>query len=112
MTYEYNGYLTFEERIEEISKQIQKEYSIDKDLALKIAALEEPITTDDTNDAKFKRYSNILKLCINDEITRKKVISDIFKDYKKIKGRYEKIDIFVSDLTTYLEYNTNIPEYK
>lgn len=112
MTYEYNGHLTFEERIEEISKQIEKEYSIDKDLALKIATLEDPITTDDIINAKYKRYSNILKLCSNNEIVKNKVISDIFKDYKDIKGKYEKIDIFVSDLTTFLEYNTNIPEYK
>ena len=107
MTFDYNGHLTFEERVALITKELI-EYGIDKDTALKIASIEEPITTNNIEDARYKRYSNILKINKNKDI-EDKVIKDIYKYYKK--GN-KKIDKYIDDLSIYVEYNTDLPEYK
>ena len=60
MTYNYNGNLSFEERVGLITKELMDEYNMDKDTALKIASIEEPITTSDIYDSKYKRFSNMM----------------------------------------------------
>lgn len=107
MNLDYNGHLTFEERVALITKELV-DYGIGKDTALKIASIEEPITTNDIEDARYKRYSNILKINKNKDI-EDKVIKDIFKYYKK--GN-KKIDKYIDDLSIYVKYNTELPEYK
>ena len=67
-----------------------------------------PITTNNIEDARYKRYSNILKINKNKDI-EDKVIKDIYKYYKK--GN-KKIDKYIDDLSIYVEYNTDLPEYK
>lgn len=110
MNYDYNANLTFEERVGLITRDIMKEYPIDKELAMKIASIELPIDTDDKEDAKYKRLSNILLFVQNDKIIKNMVIEDILDNY--IKGKSEKIDNYVNDILVYIKYNTNLPEYK
>lgn len=107
MNLEYNGHLTYEERVSLITKELV-EYGMDKEIALKIASIEEPITTEDKEDARYKRLSNILRIT-NDNNIKDKVIKDMYKYYKK--GN-KKIDKFMEDLSISIKYNTDLPEYK
>ena len=90
MKYNYNGNLTFEERIEEVSIDIIKKYNnISIEDAMVIASLEGPITTCVTDEIKFKRlyniifvinsmydevYKDILKLDISNEVIKSGII--------------------------------------
>lgn len=107
MNLDYNGHLTFEERVSLITKELV-EYGMDKETALKIASIEEPITTEDKEDARYKRLSNILRIT-NDNNIKDKVIKDMYKYHKK--GN-KKIDKFMEDLSISIKYNTDLPEYK
>lgn len=104
MTYNYNGNLTFEERVGFITKELM-EYGLDKETALKVASFEEPITTDDKYYYMFKRLSNILRIS-NDSKIKDKVIKDMFNNYKE--GN-KKIDKYMEDLSIHIEYNTELP---
>ena len=108
MNYDYNGNLTFEERVGIITKDLMN-YGLDKDEALKIASIEEPINDSDKYEPEYKRLYNILRLSKDDKI-KKKVISDMFNIYKE--GRCNKIDLFITNLRVYLEYDTDLPELK
>ncbi|MBR3116675.1 MAG: hypothetical protein IKF36_02230 [Bacilli bacterium] len=112
MNYDYNANLSYEERIGLITRDIMKEYPINKELAMKIATIEEPIDTDNKEDAMYKRLSNILFFVQNDKVIKNMVIEDMLDNYKSIKGKYEKIDQYINDLLVYIKYDTNLPEYK
>ena len=113
MNYDYNANLKFEERVDIISKEILNAYpSIGKECAIKIASIEMPIDTYDITDAKFKRLSNILFFCRNDEIIKNKVIEDILKSYKNLNIKNEKVDNYVNDIIIYKKYDTELPLYK
>ena len=73
MNYDYNGNLTFEERVAVITKELIS-YGLDKEMALKVASIEEPITTKDIYNFTFKRLSNILMLSDNKRINDKSLI--------------------------------------
>ena len=107
MKFDYNGNLTFEERVAIITKELIG-YGLNKETALKVASIEEPITNNDIEEARFKRLYNILKVNKDKDI-EDKVISDMFKYYKK--GN-KKIDKFMEELSIYVKYNTDLPEYK
>jgi len=113
MDYSYNANLSFEERVNKIASEIIKIYDrIDIDTAYKIASIEMPIDNDDIDDAKFKRLSNILFFCKNDEVLKNILIDDILKNYKLIINKNEKIDNYVNDILVYKKYNTELPLYK
>ena len=84
MNYEYNGHLTEEERIKQVSKEITsyyKEISLPK--AKLIAELESPITEEVTEIIKFKRLYNILFIIQKDKILFNKIFIDLKNTYKK-----------------------------
>lgn len=113
MNYDYNANLLFEDRVALITNEIIKAYpEIDKDIAMKIAAIEEPISTDNIIDCKYKRLYNILRFNINNEKIKNKVIYDMLEYYKEVKGKNEKVDKFIDDLLIYIKYHTSLPEYK
>ena len=69
MKYEYNGNLTYEERIALVSNEIMNNYSyISKGAAYIISSLEPPITTKVDDTIKFRRLSNIFYITKNNEI--------------------------------------------
>ena len=90
MKYDYNGNLTFEERIEEVSLDIINQFpNISVVDAMKVASLEEPINRDINDEFKFKRlynilfvrndmyeeiYNEILKLDLNNELIKSGLI--------------------------------------
>ena len=108
MNYDYNGNLTFEERVGLITKDLMN-YGLDKELALKVASIEEPINDNNRYESEYKRLYNILRLS-NDDRIKNKVISDMFNIYEE--GRSKKIDSFITDLKVYIEYNADLPELK
>lgn len=110
MNYNYNGHLTFEERINEVSNEIIRVYHIDKETALKLAAMEEVISSSNIIDIKYKRLSNILKY-VKDENIKSKVVKDILNEYKNEKEKNTRLDNFISNLVESLKYNLDIPIY-
>ncbi len=76
MNYEYNGNLTYEERLFKVSKDIHKSYpNITLEESYLIATLEPPIN-EVTDEVKFRRLVNIL-FVKKDEKTIKKVFNEI-----------------------------------
>lgn len=77
MKYNYNGNLTYEERIADVSKDIIDEYPyISKSQSYLVAALEPPITTDINDAIKFRRLFNILFVTHNKEIFNEILLLD------------------------------------
>lgn len=75
MKYEYNGNLTYEERIALVSNEIMNNYSyVSKGEAYIISSLEPPITSSVDDNIKFRRLSNIFYITKNNEI-----INDLLK---------------------------------
>ena len=75
MKYEYNGNLTYEERIALVSNEIMNNYSyVSKGAAYIISSLEPPITSKVDDNIKFRRLSNIFYITKNSEI-----INDLLK---------------------------------
>lgn len=69
MKYEYNGNLTYEERIALVSNEIMNNYSyVSKGEAYIISSLEPPITSKVDDIIKFRRLSNIYYITKNDGI--------------------------------------------
>lgn len=75
MKYEYNGNLTYEERIALVSNEIMNNYSyVSKGAAYIISSLEPPITSSVDDNIKFRRLSNIFYITKNSDI-----IDDLLK---------------------------------
>lgn len=112
MNFDYNANLTYEERVASITRDILKEYPVNKEIAMKIASIELPIDTDNIEDARYRRLSNILFFNQNDLVVKNKVIEDMLNNYKSIKGKYEKIDKYIDELVSYIEFGTDLPRYE
>ncbi|MBQ1495963.1 MAG: hypothetical protein IIZ40_01245 [Bacilli bacterium] len=110
MKYKYNGHLTFEERVDEVANEIIKVYPVDKETALKLAAMEEVISSSNIIDIKYKRLSNILRY-VNDENIKSRVIKDILNEYKNEKEKNTRLDDYISNLVDSLKYNLDLPIY-
>ena len=103
MKFNYNGNLTFEERIEEVSLDIINSYpNISIKDAMVIASLEGPITTIVTEDIKFKRLYNIM-------FVRNDMYDEIYKEILKLDNKNEIVRtglIKLSELSS-----NNLPLY-
>ncbi len=112
MKYNYNGNLLNEDRIIEVAKDIQSEYpEINFELAKNIATLEAPITTEVTDEIKFRRIYNILLFTQNNKSLQTKLISKIVQIYKKIYGQYEDIDKVMENMKSYYIDDNLFPFY-
>lgn len=112
MKYEYNGNMLFYDRIIDISNEIIKVYpEIDKDMALKIASIEEPITDLNDNNVKFKRLYNIIYMNQYNEDIKNKVLCDMLEIYKKMDNKNIKLDNFIANMINYCIYGGEIPVY-
>lgn len=112
MNYDYNANLTFEERVSIITKDIINKYPfINKETAIKIASLEEPIDNN-KEDIIFKRLSNILLFYQNDINKKNIIINDILKEYRNLNDKDEKINKYISDILDYQRYDIELPLYK
>lgn len=86
MDYEYNGHLTEEERVKQVSKEIKRKYQRINDNDLKwIASLEAAISTSKTKEMEFNRLFNILFVMQDDKI----IFEEVFSDLKKIYLEYQ-----------------------
>lgn len=104
MNYDYNGNLTFEQRIENVSNDIT-EYcpNITKSEAMLIATLEPPICTKVDDIIKFRRLFNIIFIKRNYDIFIK-----IICEMKKLDNT---IDIIKNTLDMLCDYITNKSEF-
>ena len=83
MEYDYNGNLTYEERIAKVSKEITNYYSfISKSESILVASLEHPIDDKIDDLFKFRRLYNILTIR-RDNNTFDIVLNDMLKLDKK-----------------------------
>ena len=93
MEIKYNGHLTLEERIEQISSEIKEEYPTisEKDL-IKISAMEEINNEIEYNPyLHYKRLSNI-KIIINNKEDLNYIKAD-----KEIKELVDKYQLFIGE---------------
>ncbi len=100
MEFNYNGHMTFEERINDVANDIIHTYQeIPFDLAKKIASLEDPINDSKYNPVnEFKRSYNIMFLTNN-------LYNNTYeKAFNNLKDAYIKIDESKNDFL----YFTNI----
>ena len=102
MKYEYNGNLTYEERIARISYDIINYYPfITKSESILIATLEPPIDSEVNDIIKFRRLYNILSIK-RDNITFDIILNDMLKLDKNNK-------IICNGIIKLLEYkNANL----
>ena len=113
MKYEYNGHLLFEERLENVAKDILLEYpTIPFRIAKYIAAMEIPITTEVTDEMKFRRTYNILYVCRNKKELKVKLFNKLIHTYQKIYGRYPDIDHLMEKMMNYMINGGLFPEYE
>ena len=106
MICDYNGNLTYEERIAQVVLEIQNSYSfITKSEAILVAALEQPIT-DYNNDINLvKRLYYIMHINHNyDNI--------IYKDILNINSNNDIVMSAKIKLGEYINGNTKFPTYK
>ncbi len=105
MRFEYNGNLTYDERVLQVSKEITDYYKdIKKNEAFLIASLEDPITTDVTSVIKFKRLYNILFVIQNKKDIFDRVykdLEDVFKEYTLSNIEDKKIDRIMEEVIKY-----------
>ena len=112
MEYNYNGNLLVEDRINEVAKDIQKEYpEINYELAKSIATLEAPITTEVTDEMRFRRLYNILLFTQNDKHLQTKLTSEIIPVYQRISGQYQDIDRVMEKMVMYIISGGLFPFY-
>lgn len=84
MKFEYNANLQFQERIEQVKKEILEEYPlISEDYALLAASLSSTIDDKSTNDDKFDRYYYLLKIIGKENEEFSHVFNDLFNLYQK-----------------------------
>ena len=92
MKFEYNGHLEEMERILLVADEIVGEFSeIPMDKAMKIAALEDVITTECDSIMYFKRLYNILFVMQDKKNVFDKVLSEIKKVYNKFDGEKDMV---------------------
>lgn len=85
MEYEYNGYMTFEERIANVTKDIIKKYpSIEKKVAINVARVESPIIDPKNEKIEFNRLYQILYRIEKETDLYRTILNDIKKVYSKI----------------------------
>ena len=105
MDFKYNGNLTFDERVNQVAKEITDYYKdIKKSEALMIASLEDPITTDITPIIKFKRLYNIMFIMQQDKNIFNKVYKDLentFKEYLSLGLEEKRIDRMMEEIIKY-----------
>lgn len=112
MKFEYNGHLTFEERVEEVSKDIISKYKeIDIETAKKAAALESPITTNVNDEIVIRRLYNLALLNKDNEVIKNKIVYDMLDYYKDKIGENEKIDELLKALTENIFYGAEFPNF-
>ena len=113
MNYEYNGNLLYEDRLENVAKDIRLEYpTIPLHIAKYIAAMEIPITTEVTDEMRFRRTYNILYVCRNKKELKVKLFNQLIHTYQKIYGQYQDIDHLMDKLMYYMINGGDFPEYE
>ena len=113
MNYDYNGNLLFAERINKVADAIITKYpEIKKEEAAFIASLEPPITTQVTDEIKFRRLFNIMFVKQNDKYIENKVFYDITEIYKNIYGQNDKIDNLMNLLVDHMLNGSVFPLYE
>ena len=105
MELDYNGNLTYQERINKVSKEITSYYKeINEKDATLIASLEDPITTQPTLVIKFMRLFNILFVIQNNKSLFNKIYNDLennFKIYLSKNINDYKIDKIMEEVIKY-----------
>lgn len=99
MKFEYNGNLTFFERIDLVSKEILDVYPNINNVKL-IASLEPPITVDLNIDMIFRRLYNIALINKNNYELINKIIIDMVNTLRKtndIDGKYKNLIVSLID---------------
>ena len=82
MEFEYNGNLNYMDRVKLVSNEIIRQYpEIEVESAMLAASLEDLITTNPTNEMKFKRLYNILFAVQNNKSIFNHVLIDIKNIY-------------------------------
>ena len=100
MKYEYNGNLTYEERISLVSREITKYYPfITKSESILIATLEPPINNEINDVIKFRRLYTILFVKRDNN-----VFDIVLKDILKLDKNNE---IIKNGIIKLLEYKNN-----
>ena len=113
MKYEYNGNLLFEDRLDAVAKDILLEYpTIPFNIAKYIAAMEIPITTEVTDEMRFRRLYNILYVCRNKKEIKVKLFNQLIHTYQNIYGRYSDIDHLMDKIMYYMVNGGIFPEYE
>lgn len=112
MEFEYNGHLLEEEKNIQVANEIITKYpNIDFDKALKIASLEDKITTKKTPEIELNRLYNILLLTINNNNIHNEVYKDIKKAYNNYLNNNEyknsKMDDIMTELILFEERKRN-----
>ena len=114
MKYEYNGHLTVEERIDQVSKEITEYYpQVTLEKAKEAAIIEDRISSEVTLINKLNRLYNIMLV----HRDNKKIVMEIFKDYLKLISNNntdygEELDKYVDlidGINTYLYNNADFP---
>lgn len=114
MKYEYNGHLTLEERINNISQEIIKTYpEIDTKTAETIATIEHPITTEPSYLNHFARLYNILFIVQKNKVLFNNIFKDLIKTYQKYiqNNKNEKIDTIMLEIFAYVNNKTQYLPY-
>lgn len=82
MEFEYNGNLNYMDRVKLVANEIIRQYpEIEVESARLAASLEDVITTNPTNEIKFKRLYNILFAVQNNKSIFNHVLVDIKNIY-------------------------------
>ena len=111
MNFEYNGNLTYEDRIEQVSKEIKNIYPDISNVDY-IAALEPPITTKFDVDMLFRRLYNIILVNKEDYKIVNNVIHDMIVVLKTIKKDNEKYKNLIVSLIDYVNTSKNFPSFE
>ena len=94
--FEYNGNKTFQDRIKLVSEEIRKLYKeISVEDSIKVALLEDPITTDFNSVLYFKRLYNILLVVQNNRMLFNTVFVDLKKQYLDYKDKPDENEYFL-----------------
>lgn len=85
MKYEYNGHMTFEERVISVARDIMKKYpSIKKEDAISVARVESPIIDVKNEKLEFNRLYEILYIIDKKSELYKTVLDDLKEVYSRL----------------------------
>ncbi len=112
MSYEYNGHLIDDERVNLVAHEIMDKYpEIDVIKAEQIARLEGSISTEPNINVKFNRLYNIMLIMHDDENFVIKVFKDLLMVFKKNRFSYcsDYYDNILKELLGFLEHRREFP---